>query len=78
MTSTFLHEDKNVPPDEPDERDAPLCPNCGQQMWVVRVETQLSDQGTQSTRDYECSRCGTKKSLRTRSGLITPMLERLE
>jgi ribosomal protein L37AE/L43A len=73
MTSTFLHEDKKVPPDEAEERDAPPCPNCGQQMWVIRVETQLSDHGTQSIRDYECSRCGTKRSLRTTSELITPI-----
>src|SRR5215468_3425978 len=32
MASTFLHEDKKVPPDETLERDAPTCPSCGKQM----------------------------------------------
>jgi DNA-directed RNA polymerase subunit M/transcription elongation factor TFIIS len=73
MTSTFLHKDKKVPPDETEERDAPSCPNCGQQMWVIRVETQLSDKGTRSMRYYECSRCGATQTLRTKSELITPI-----
>lgn len=72
MTSTFLHEDNKVPPDEGVERDAPECKICGQQMWVVRVETVLSDKGTLSKRDYECSRCGAKQSVRTNSQLIAP------
>jgi hypothetical protein len=38
-------------------------------MWVVRVETQLSDHGTQSVRNYECNRCGGRRSLWTRSAL---------
>ena len=70
MTSTFLHDDNNVPPDEAADRDAPMCNGCGQQMWVVRVETVLSDHGTLSKRDYECSRCGAKRSVRTNSNLI--------
>lgn len=73
MTSTFLHEDKNVPPDEAEERDAPKCPVCGHQMWMTRVDTQLSDGGTQSKREYECSQCGAKQSLETRSDRITPL-----
>jgi predicted RNA-binding Zn-ribbon protein involved in translation (DUF1610 family) len=73
MTSTFLHKDKRVPPDETEERDAPPCPNCGQQMWVVRVEAQLSDRGTQSVREYECSHCGGRRSLTKTSELITPI-----
>jgi ribosomal protein S14 len=72
VTSTFLHDDNKVPPDEVVERDAPRCKTCGHQMWVVRVETLLSDSGTVSKRDYECSRCGTKQSVRTRSQLIEP------
>ena len=48
MTSTFLHEDKNVPPDEAEEREAPKCPVCGHQMWMTRLDTQLPDGGTQS------------------------------
>jgi DNA-directed RNA polymerase subunit RPC12/RpoP len=67
MTSTFLHEDKNVPPDEAVERDAPPCAACSGQMWLVRVETKISDDGTRSTRQYECSQCGAKRSLQTTS-----------
>ena len=72
MTSTFLHEDKKIPPDELAERDAPACKNCGQQMSLVRVETQSSDRGTQSKRAYECTRCGEKQSVRIESDKITP------
>ena len=69
MTSTFLHDDNKVPPDETAGRDTPSCNVCGQQMWVVRVETLLSDHGTVSRHDYECSRCGAKRSVRTTSNL---------
>jgi ribosomal protein S14 len=72
MTSTFLHDDNKVPPDEVVEREAPPCKICGQQMWVVRVETSLSDNGALSKRDYECSRCGTKQSVQTSSPFIAP------
>ena len=67
MTSTFLHKDKKVPPDETEERDAPSCQNCGQRMWIIRVETHLSDNGTQSVRYYECGRCRATRTLQTRS-----------
>jgi ribosomal protein L37AE/L43A len=73
MASNFLHEEKEIPPDELAERDAPACPKCGQQMWVIRVETQLFDGGTRSIRQYECSPCGTKQALRTESNQISPM-----
>jgi 5-methylcytosine-specific restriction endonuclease McrA len=73
MTSTFLHEDRNVPPDEQIERDAPTCTVCGQQMSIIRIETLLSDSGTRSKRDYECSGCGAKQSLQTMSEHIKPL-----
>jgi hypothetical protein len=73
MTSTFLHEDKNVPSDEAEERDAPKCAVCGHQMRMTRVDTQLSDGGTQSRREYECSRSGAKRSVETSSDRITPL-----
>jgi DNA-directed RNA polymerase subunit M/transcription elongation factor TFIIS len=73
MSSTFLHEEKNIPPDELAERDAPACKNCGQQMYLTRVETQISDGGTRSKRTYECTRCGAKQSVQTESDRITPM-----
>ena len=67
MTSTFLHEDKNIPPDEAAERDAPPCASCGQQMWLVRVDTKLSDGGSRTKREYECSHCGARQALQTAS-----------
>jgi hypothetical protein len=72
MTSTFLHKDQNVPPNEVEERDAPACPNCGQQMWLMRIDNELSDKGTKSKRHYECGHCGTKKISQTMSTLLTP------
>jgi hypothetical protein len=72
VTSTFLHDDNKIPPDEVVDRDAPHCKACDQKMWVVRVETLLSDAGTVSKRDYECSRCGARQSVRTRSMIIEP------
>ena len=42
-------------------------------MWITRVDTQLSDNGTQSKREYECSHCGAKRSVKTSSGRITPL-----
>ena len=73
MISTFLHEDRAIPPDEEDERAAPKCGRCGQSMALVRVETQLSDAGTQSTRRYECVRCGAKLTERSVSKKIIPL-----
>jgi DNA-directed RNA polymerase subunit RPC12/RpoP len=73
MTSTFLHEDKKVPPDEMFERDAPTCPRCGHQMSLLRVDTRLSDKGTQSKREYECTRCGAKRTVKLSSEQIEPI-----
>lgn len=73
MTSTFLHEDKKVPPDEMFERDAPTCPRCGQQMSVLRVNTRLSDNGTQSKGEYKCTRCGAKQTVKLSSKQIEPI-----
>jgi hypothetical protein len=42
-------------------------------MWITRVDTHLSDGGTQSKRDYECSHCGAKQSVETSSDRITPL-----
>jgi DNA-directed RNA polymerase subunit RPC12/RpoP len=72
MTSTFLHKDKHVPPDELIERDAPTCTVCGHKMSLVRVDTVLSDAGTKSKREYECTRCGAKQSQKTASEEIKP------
>ena len=64
MTSTFLHEDKNVPPDEALERDAP-------RVWLVRVDTKLSDGGTLTKSEYECSHCGAQ-AVQAASDSISP------
>jgi hypothetical protein len=53
MGSTLLHKDKKPPPDELAQRDAPACKNCGQQMFLARLETKISDDGARSKRIYE-------------------------
>ena len=42
-------------------------------MWMTRLDTELSDGGTQFRREYECSQCGAKRVLETRSNRITPL-----
>lgn len=59
MASTFLHEDKMVPPDEMAEVAAPSCPQCKRRMWFVRVTTKTTDQTSVISREYECKTCGT-------------------
>jgi hypothetical protein len=48
MTSTFLHEDKNVPPDEAVERDAPRVPvvvsKCGLSECTLNFQTMAPEQ----------------------------------
>ena len=56
--STFLHEDKTIPPDEPAERNAPKCSNCDANMWLVRIDKKLSDGKTEASYTYECKQCG--------------------
>jgi DNA-directed RNA polymerase subunit M/transcription elongation factor TFIIS len=73
MTSTFLHEDKNIPPDETIERDAPECPVCRERMKLAFVRNQSSDTGTESTREYECIRCGRRQFNRTVTDQINPL-----
>jgi len=41
-------------------------------MWIIRVETELSDRGAKSNRHYECCRCGAKKVLQTASEFAPP------
>jgi len=63
MTSTFLHEDKEISPDEMIDLDRPSCARCGQQMWLTKVETQILAKGRRSKRDYECVACGNVKTV---------------
>ena len=57
MNSTFLHNDKIIPPDEMVDRGAPTCEPCGQRMWLTRVETKVGA-NIESKKQYECKECG--------------------
>jgi DNA-directed RNA polymerase subunit RPC12/RpoP len=63
MTSTFLHEDKMLRPDENAEADAPVCQACSQKMWLSKVTQVESDQATTETREYQCKSCGALATL---------------
>lgn len=58
MTTTFLHEDKVVPPDEAVDARPPACPACGKPMWLINFTRRASDDGVQDKRNYECKMCG--------------------
>ena len=58
MNSTFLHDDKIIPPDEINDTDAPTCEPCGQRMWLTRVETKVGAASIESKKQYECKECG--------------------
>jgi hypothetical protein len=68
MVSSFLHNEKTLPPDELMERDGPSCRTCGERMSISKVETQLSDSTIRSKRTYECIYCGEKEIVRVESG----------
>jgi len=61
MTSTFLHEDKAIPPDEMIDVDAPTCDRCEQVMWLCRVETKIGAAGSTRRGEYECKSCGASR-----------------
>jgi hypothetical protein len=58
MNSTFLHDEKAIPPDEFADLDAPRCRACDVRMWLTLVETKFSDAGCHSRKAYECKSCG--------------------
>jgi hypothetical protein len=58
MATTFLHEDKALPPDEAVDARAPACPNCGNSMWLKNWTRHAGDDGLRDARIYECKGCG--------------------
>jgi hypothetical protein len=58
MTSTFLHEDKIVAPDEQVDGPPPACEMCGQPLWLVNWVRRARDDGDFDVRSYECKSCG--------------------
>lgn len=58
MNSTFLHENKTIPPDETADQNAPKCEKCNADMWLIRVDKKLSDGKTEASYTYECKQCG--------------------
>jgi DNA-directed RNA polymerase subunit RPC12/RpoP len=64
MTSTFLHEDKKVPPDELLEDGRSLhCEKCGQVLFLTRQTSIIGDARMSVRRDFECKNCGLRTSV---------------
>ena len=55
---SFLHQDKIIPPDEAAGEKAPDCPRCRQEMWLVVIAKNSSDDGTDDWLTHECKNCG--------------------
>lgn len=73
MTSTFLHEDKTLPPDERVDFDTPDCQACGSPMWLMKVVSIIEGGGATSRRQYECKNCGAKEEIR----IVGPAAEQM-
>jgi len=58
MSSTFLHEEKVIAPDEQVDGPAPPCEMCGRPLWLVNWRRRASDDGDLDVRSYECKSCG--------------------
>lgn len=56
-----------------EESRNPKCDICGHEMWIARIETKLSDEGTLTESVYECSVCGAKQVIRVGSDKIVPV-----
>jgi hypothetical protein len=63
MGSTFLHEDKAVPPDEIIDTAPPCCERCGKTMWLTKVETRILPTVRKSRKEYECVACGDARTV---------------
>jgi len=50
------------------EPNAPHCQKCDRPMSISRIQTKVSDSGIQSSKNYECPRCGTKEVITGRVG----------
>jgi uncharacterized Zn finger protein len=55
---SFLHQHTIIPPDEAAGEKAPACPRCKQEMWLVVITKNASDEGTDDWLTYECKNCG--------------------
>jgi hypothetical protein len=69
MTSTFLHEDKIIAPDEQVDGPAPACEACGQALWLTNWRRRASDAGDVDVRSYECKSCGRSTEIVNRAPL---------
>jgi hypothetical protein len=66
MTSTFLHEEKIVAPDEQVD-GAPLrCELCDRPLWLVNWTRRATDAGDLAVRSYECKSCGHNAEIATK------------
>ena len=46
--------------------DAPVCERCRQPMWLIRVETTISDDGIHSQKEYQCKGCAMTSVVRSK------------
>jgi uncharacterized Zn finger protein len=67
MTSTFLHEDRPRSPDDVGPDKPVFCDNCGNEMWMMNVEKNVSDAGIDGFYRYECKHCGLAQTIHSHS-----------
>jgi hypothetical protein len=70
---SFLHEEKASPVDEFPRVTAPACEVCEAEMWMMRVEKTVSDDGVEGIYKFECPRCRAKMEIRRRTSKPTRM-----
>ena len=63
MTTTFLHEDKPLPPDQLGTDKPPICSWCGTEMWMLSVDKVITDAGIEGTYRFECKLCGSVQAV---------------
>jgi hypothetical protein len=61
---SFLHDDKAVSVDEFPRTEAPICEWCETELWMMRSDASIDDNGINTIYDFECPTCRTKKKVR--------------
>ena len=49
MTTTFLHEEEPLAPDQLGADKPPICSWCGTEMWMLSVDKVITDAGIEGT-----------------------------
>jgi hypothetical protein len=63
VTTTFLHEDKPLAPDQLGAEKPPICSWCGTEMWLLSVDKVITDTGIEGTYRFECKLCGSVQAV---------------